>query len=355
MSSARSLRLLVIASTALAACSPATHDEPVEAAMPMADFALPADPESEDGYDPIERYQAMDIPADNPLTLAKARLGWQLYYDTRLSGDGNRSCYGCHVCEHGLTDGRPTALGAFDKPLTRSAPTMWNVGYLQNLYWDGRAGSLEAQAGGAWKGGNMGAKDHVERILAELNAIPEYRGQFEAVFGEPATETGVQHALAAYMRTIIAEDSDWDRWQAGDESAMSDSAKRGWEVFQGAGCIECHNGVLFTDQQFHNVGIGMDAESPDVGRYKITELDKDMGAFKTPTLRDVARSAPYFHDGSVATLEEAVRLMAGGGHPNPHLSDKLVPRELSDDQVLDLLTFLHALSEPCDVMAPELP
>jgi cytochrome c peroxidase len=355
MPSARSIALLVAASVALPACSPATVDEPVEAAMTMADFALPADPDGEDGYDPIERYEAMAVPADNPITLAKALLGRQLYYDTRLSGDGNRSCYGCHVCEHGLTDGRPTAVGAFEKPLTRSAPTMWNVGYLQNLYWDGRAGSLEAQAGGAWKGGNMGAKGHVERILAELNAIPVYRGQFEAVFGGAASETTVQQALATYMRTIIAEDSDWDRWQAGDESAMSDSAKRGWELFQSAGCAECHNGVLFTDQQFHNVGIGMDAESPDVGRYKITEVDKDMGAFKTPTLRDVARSAPYFHDGSVATLEEAVRLMAGGGHANPQLSDKLKATELSDGQVMDLLTFLHALSEPCDVTAPELP
>lgn len=352
---ARTLCLTVFACAALLACSPETRRDAVQAATPIGEFELPADPEGEHGYDPIARYEAMQIPADNPLTLGSARLGWQLYYDTRLSGDGNRSCYSCHVCEHGLTDGLPTAIGAFDKPLTRSSPTMWNVGYLANLYWDGRAGSLEAQAAAAWKGGNMGAAEHVERVLAELNALPVYRGQFEAVFGEPATETNVPQALGAYMRTIIADDSAWDAWQAGDESAVSDAAKRGWELFESAGCTQCHNGALLTDQQFHNVGIGLQAESPDVGRFKVTQLPQDMAAFKTPTLRDVARSAPYFHDGSVATLEEAVRFMVAGGGPNENLSPKLIARDLSDAQIADLIAFLESLSQPCELPAPQLP
>lgn len=315
---------------------------------------LPADPAE---YDPIASYDYMEIPADNPLTPEKAALGRQLYHDARLSGDGSRSCYHCHQQELGLTDGLPTAIGAFEKPLTRSSPTMWNVGYHQFWYWDGRADTLEGQAAAAWKGGNMGAKDTAP-VLETLNGIPAYAAQFEAVFGGPATEENVPAALAAYMRTIISDDTAWDRFEAGDTSAMTEQQQRGWKVFQEAGCRECHAGVLFTDLQFHNIGIGMDAEDPDVGRYKVTQRDRDMGAFKTPTLRDVSKSAPYFHDGSVATLEEAVRLMASGGLANPWLNrDKLRDAKLTDAQVADLVAFLGALDQPPveGILPPALP
>lgn len=312
---------------------------------------LPADPAA---YDPIERFEEMPLPEGNPLTWEKASLGWQLYYDKRLSGDGQRSCYSCHVCEKGLTDGRATALGAFNKLLTRSAPTMWNVGYYQNLYWDGRATSLEAQANGAWTGANMGASDS-QAIVDALNEIEDYRRQFESVFGEPASVTNVPKALATYMRTIISDNTRFDRWQKGDEGVIGIAAKRGWKLFQEFGCVECHAGVLFTDQQFHNVGIGMDAATPDVGRFKISKQPQDIGAFKTPTMRDVSQSAPYFHDGSVATLEDAVRLMAEGGLPNARLSPKLKPHAISDAQVADLVAFLETLDEPCGLRAPPLP
>ena len=312
---------------------------------------LPADPAH---YDPIERFDLMPIPADNPLTPEKAALGRQLYYDPRLSGDGVRSCYSCHVCEHGLTDGRPVALGAFDKPLTRSSPTMWNVGYYWALYWDGRAPSLEKQAMGAWTGGNMGAKEPAT-IVERLNSNRAYRAQFEAVFGGPASVDNVPMALAAYMRTIVGGKTAWDRWQAGDEAAVPEAAKRGFEVYQRAGCAECHKGVLFTDQQFHNVGVGMHKAEPDVGRFKVSAVEKDTGAFRTPTLRDVVDSAPYFHDGSVPTLEEAVRFMAGGGQDNPWKSDKLKRTELSQQDFDDLVAFLHSLDEPCEMPAPPLP
>lgn len=324
-------------------------DEAVSFETPWLE--LPADPAA---YDPIERFEAMPLPEGNPLTWEKASLGWQLYYDTRLSGDGKRSCYSCHTCENGLTDGRATALGAFDKPLSRSAPTMWNVGYYSNLYWDGRATSLEAQANGAWTGGNMGASNS-QSIVDALNEIEDYRRQFESVFGEPASVKNVPKALAAYMRTIISDNTRFDRWQKGDEDVIGIAAKRGWKLFQEFGCVECHAGVLFTDQQFHNVGIGMDAETPDVGRFKISKQPQDIGAFKTPTLRDVSQSAPYFHNGSVATLADAVRLMAEGGLPNARLSAKLKPQQISDAQVSDLVAFLEALDEPCGLRAPPLP
>jgi len=312
---------------------------------------LPGNPQA---YEPLSRYAAMDIPADNPLTAAKAALGRELYYDTRLSGDGKLSCYSCHVCEKGLTDGRALGKGAFDKPLTRSAPTMWNIGYHHDWYWDGRAKTLEAQAVAAWKGANMGASP--DAVTAVLNATPGYAAQFLAVFGGPATADNVGKALASYMRTIVGGHTAWDRWQAGDASAISDTAKRGWEVFQQAKCTDCHAGVLFTDLQYHNVGIGMGAATPDVGRFKVTNLETDTGAFKTPTLRDISQSAPYFHDGSVATLEEAVALMAGGGLANPHLStDKLKPANLAPAQLADLVEFLKSLDEPCNLPAPPLP
>jgi cytochrome c peroxidase len=312
---------------------------------------LPADPSD---YAPLAGFQAMDIPADNPITPEKAALGRQLYYDSRLSGDGSLSCYSCHVVEHGLTDGLALGKGAFGKPLTRSAPTMWNVGYHWALYWDGRAPTLEKQALAAWKGANMGADP--EKVVAQLNTVPGYVAQFQSVFGGPATADNVAQALASHMRTIVGGNTPWDRWQAGDASAVSDGAKRGWDVFQRAACNQCHAGVLFTDMQFHNVGIGMDKPEPDVGRFKVSNNERDTGAFKTPTLRDIARSAPYFHDGSVTTLPDAVDLMLEGGLQNPWINtDKLKKVELTTAEKADLLLFLESLDEPADSSRPALP
>jgi cytochrome c peroxidase len=319
---------------------------------------LPGDPAA---YGPLERYEPMKVPADNPMTAEKAALGWQLFFDKRLSGDGALSCYSCHLNEKGLTDGVALGKGGFGKPLTRSSPTLWNIGYHQLTYWDGRADSLEKQAMAAWKGVNMGAKDPGKDeiradILQTLNGLPGYAAQFKNVFGGPATAANVAQALACYMRTIISRDTPWDRYQRGDKTAVSASAVRGWETFQKAKCTNCHSGVLFTDQQFHNVGIGMSADKPDLGRFNVSKVEKDKGAFKTPTLRDVVDSAPYFHDGSVKTLEEAVRLMLGGGLDNPHLDRaNLEKTELSDAEFKDLIEFLRALDEPTRLKEPALP
>lgn len=325
-------------------------EEPVEVVEPPA--PEPAGPAP---YAPLPSFEPMAIPGDNPMTEAKITLGRMLFFDARLSGDGTRSCYSCHLNEKGLADGLPTAVGAFEKKLTRNSPTLWNIGYHPHFYWDGRAVTLEAQVLAAWKGGNMGASEP-EKVLEVLNGIGDYRQRFQDVFGEAPSQGNVPKALAAYMRTIISGKTAWDAWKAGDESALSDSAKRGTEVFAKAKCDNCHSGVLFTDMQFHNVGIGMAATEPDVGRFKVTEVDKDMGAFKTPTLRDVADSAPYFHDGSVATLEEAVRLMVQGGIDNEHLDrTNLQPANLTDEEIADLVEFLRALDEPAELEMPEVP
>jgi cytochrome c peroxidase len=305
----------------------------------------------------LTTYEAMTIPADNPMTPEKVALGRQLFFDERLSIDGSKSCYSCHVCEHGLTDGLPKAIGAGNKQLTRSSPTLWNIGYHKEFYWDGRSGSLEKQAMAAWTGGNMGVGEKTADIVGKINALQGYKSQFQKVFQSDATPDNIMKAIAAYERTIISGNTAWDRWKAGDKSALSESAVRGWNIFQAIKCNNCHDGVLFTDQQYHNVGIGMDAKEPDVGRFKVSNKPEDTGAFKTPTLRDIAKSAPYFHDGSAKTLEEAVDIMLAGGKPNDHLDKKnLQAHKLLPEQREDLLNFLRSLSvDDCNLTKPPLP
>lgn len=303
---------------------------------------------------PLKDYEAMAIPADNPLTPEKVALGRELWFDTRLSGDGAHSCYGCHVCEKGLTDGLAKAIGANNKVLTRSSPTLWNIGYHKEFYWDGRSKTLEDQALAAWTKANMGAK--ADDVVKNLNAIAGYREQFQKVFGGPATPANVVQALASFERTIISGDTAWDHFRAGDKSALSESAQRGWQVFQEAKCTNCHDGMLLTDQQYHNVGIGMDAKEPDLGRGAITKKPEENGAFKTPTLRDISKSAPYFHDGSVATLSDAVDVMLGGGKANDHLDTKnLQKHAITKEQKDDLLAFLKSLDVECKLTKPPLP
>jgi cytochrome c peroxidase len=302
----------------------------------------------------LTTYEPMSIPPDNPMTPEKIALGRQLFFDERLSADGSKSCYSCHVCEHGLTDGLPKAIGAGNKQLPRSSPTLWNIGYHKEFYWDGRSPSLEKQALAAWTGANMGAK--ADEIVAKLNALQDYKMQFQRVFQSDPTPDNVVKAIASFERTLISGNTAWDRWKAGDNTAISQSAWRGWNIFQSIKCNNCHDGVLFTDHQYHNIGIGMDQKEPDVGRFKVTQKPEDTGAFKTPTLRDIEKSAPYFHDGSAKTLEEAVDIMLGGGKPNQYLDKKnLQPHKLLPEQREDLLNFLRSLTVDCKLTKPALP
>jgi cytochrome c peroxidase len=243
-----------------------------------------------------------------------------------------------------------------NKQLPRSSPTLWNIGYHKEFYWDGRSPSLEKQAMAAWTGGNMGVGDKANDIVAKINALQGYQEQFQKVFQSSVTAENMMKAIAAYERTLISGNTAWDRWKAGDNTAISESAYRGWNIFQTIKCSNCHDGVLFTDQQYHNVGIGMDQPNPDGGRANFTKKPEDTGAFKTPTLRDIAKSAPYFHDGSAKTLEEAVDIMLAGGKPNQYLDKKnLQPQKVLPEQREDLLNFLRSLTVDCGLKKPPLP
>ena len=309
----------------------------------------------------LERYEAMVVPPDNPMTEAKVELGRQLFFDNRLSGDRSRACISCHRPEAGLTEGGTPTSGAYEIPNGRSCPTLWNAGYQQALYWEGAGRSLEQAAAGVWKflmapGGGEGRLATAD-VAARLNAIPGYRSQFDRVFGAPADPENVPKALAAFVRTLVADRSRWIRFYYGDQSALSARARRGYAVFdKQARCTNCHNGQLLTDLQFHNVGIGSQKAKPELGRFVITRDDKDRGAFKTPSLLNVGKSAPYFHDGGAKTLEEAVDVMAGGGIDNPHLDRaSLEPAKLSSDQKRQILDFLRELDVDYTDPPPQLP
>jgi cytochrome c peroxidase len=309
----------------------------------------------------------MKVPVDNPQGIEKVQLGRQLFFDARLSADGSRSCYSCHRNEDGNGGHDPTAIGANGKHLTRHSPIIWNVGYLPRLYWDGRADSLEAQGKAAWAGGNMGVgTENLEAKADEIGAIPDYAKQFEVVFPkEGATPDTIIKAISAYERTLVCDNTDFDRYARGDKKALRDVQKRGLALFVGkAGCTACHTPPFFSsayimpEGSYYNTGIGVKGKKEsevDIGRMKVTNDESDWAAFKVPTLRNITRSAPYFHDGSVATLEAAVRFMAGGGYPNKNRSDLLSDKHLSDSEIGEIVAFLGALDCKQKLDEPTIP
>jgi cytochrome c peroxidase len=296
----------------------------------------------------------MKIPADNPQTDEKIALGHKLFFEKRLSGDGELSCYSCHQNENGNGGADPTAIGANKKKLPRHSPVIWNVGYLPALYWDGRAGSLEAQAKGAWAGGNLGVgKENIDAKAKELAALPEYKDLFKKAFPdkEPSADL-VAKALSAYERTLVCNDTAFDKYAAGDKAALTDEQKDGLELFMGkAMCSACHAPPFFSTAYmgsgtFFNVGIGIegkDEKDVDVGRMKISEDEKDWAAFKPPTLRNITKSAPYFHDGHTSDLKKAVKFMASGGFDNKNKTPLMSDKKLTDEEVDKVVTFLGAL------------
>ncbi len=284
------------------------------------------------------------VPADNPQTPAKVQLGRLLYFDTRLSADATISCGSCHDPRTGWANHHPTDTGIRGQVGKRNSGTILDAAYMRYQFWDGRASSLEEQALGPIHNPiEMG--ETLENVVRKLNAVPGYRSRFRQVFGTDVTSDGVAKAIASFERTIVTGPAPYDRYQAGEKGAMSAAAVRGLALFNGkARCAACHGGDVFSDQSFHNLGVGMTKPNPDLGRFVVTKQPADRGRFKTPTLRNVALTWPYLHDGSERTLAGVIALYDRGGVPNPNLDPLMQPLHLTAGERADLVAFLGALT-----------
>jgi cytochrome c peroxidase len=306
------------------------------------------------------------VPADNPLTSETIELGRHLYYDPVLSADSSVSCASCHAPEAGFSDPRKVSLGVGNKPGTRHSPTVINSAYNELQFWDGRAPSLEEQAKGPIENPVEMATTHAI-VVERLQADPKYGARFRRAWGtDRITIDLVVKSIASFERTVLSGDSPFDRFYYGhDKKALSASAQRGLKLFvdpKKGDCASCHTigktYALFTDNKFHNLGIGADADGKlnDLGRFVQTKNDVDTGAFKTPTLRNVAKCPPYMHDGSFPTLRDALGHYIGGGNMNPHLDKKIHALDfLSFDERDDILNFLDSLTGtiPADLGPPD--
>jgi cytochrome c peroxidase len=293
-------------------------------------------------------------PADNPPTAETISLGRRLYYDTVLSSDNTVSCATCHNPATGFADPKPVSEGVQKRAGTRNSPTVLNAAYYTTQFWDGRAASLEAQAEGPMH--NPVEMAHTLRgVEKRISADSSYLADFQKAFGPgPITIQRVVNALGAFERTVLSGNSPFDRWYYGhDEKAVSESVKRGFQVFKDAkkgNCESCHtvneHYALFTDNKFHNIGVGATEEKvTDTGRFIVTNSASDTAAFKTPSLRNVAQTAPYFHDGSRKTLKEVMDFYIGGGNSNPHLDKEVHALDfLTAQERADLLAFMESLT-----------
>jgi cytochrome c peroxidase len=317
--------------------------------------------------------------ADNPLTRAKIELGRQLYFDGRLSSDHSISCASCHDPQHAFSDDTQVSFGVAGQAGGRNSPVAFNRIFSDAQFWDGRASTLEDQAVGPIANPVEMSNTH-DACVECLAAIEGYRVQFERLFADGLSIDNVAKAIASFERVLVTGTAPWDHHErlasferiyeddlvdlkelqeedpelydeyqellaASRQHPVSESAIRGGALFFGkANCSVCHNGVNYTDELYHNIGVGMDADQPDMGRFVETEDDSDRGAYKTPTLRNVEQTAPYMHDGSQATLAEVVDWYEQGGHANEWQSAHIEPLELTAQDKADLVKFMKSLT-----------
>jgi cytochrome c peroxidase len=314
------------------------------------------------------------VPDDNPPTAAKVELGKKLYFDARLSSDGTVACATCHDPGHGFAEPRAVSLGVGGASGVRNAPTVLNAAFLAEQFWDGRAKTLEEQALGPLVNPvEMAMPDHAA-VEAKLRGIAEYAPLFTAAFGDERVTIGrVGQAIASFERTLLSLDAPIDRFLAGDAKAVPAAAQRGWDLYNGkARCNTCHGHVsvipLFTDDLYHNIGVAakdvnfeelarkVEGHPEDLaklshepglnqlGRFLVTQERKDIGAFKTPQLRNVALTAPYMHDGSEQTLADVIEFYDRGGDPNPWLDGGMRPLGLTAQEKSDLVALLETFT-----------
>ena len=290
-------------------------------------------------------------PKDNPTTKAKVELGKKLFFDSRLSGDNNMSCATCHMPDKAYGDGLALSSGAGGKLLERNTQTCLNVGFFTTFFWDGRSPSLEQQALGPIQS-TVEMNQDLDELETELAAIPGYVTEFKDVFGTKPIKDGIVKALAAFQRTLVTEPSPFDRFLAGDKDALSAEAKRGLELFRGeAGCIECHNGPLLSDGKFYRLGVSF----KDEGRAAITGKKEDRYRFRTPSLRNIAETGPYMHDGSQKTLDDVVTFYFRGipdSGPDGLSLDTTSLDGVSFSDIAPMVEFLKSLSGKAPKITP---
>ena len=321
------------------ASEPAVFRFSLSAAEKAVLSTLPVDFSSPPGFPPIP------WPEDNPYSPARAELGEVLFFDGRLSANDKVSCAFCHEPAHAFSASTPLSRGVDGKLGVRHAQTLINRAWGKSQFWDGRAPTLEAQIFfPITNPDEMGMT--TDRVVQKIRGVKGYAPLFAAAFGDNAiTYDRITKAIATFERTIVSANSPYDRYLAGDKMALTKQQKDGLDFFNKKGeCAECHKGLNFSDEKFANLGVGMDRAKPDPGREDVTEKRGDFGKFKVPTLRDLARRAPYMHDGSVKTLSEVLDIYAKGGLPNPHLDTRLAPFYLDEETKRDLLAFLDALN-----------
>ena len=287
----------------------------------------------------------MRVPDDNPLTPAKVALGRMLFFDSLLSEDQSLACATCHDPGRAFTDGRPVSVGVFGRRGTRNVPTLVNRTYGASFFWDGRITTLEEQV-------LQPIQDPKEmditvgEVVVRLEHDRVYSDLFQTAFGREVNDGDLAKALASFVRTILSGDGPIDRHLNGDRDTLTERQLQGLRLFRGKGnCTACHLGPTFSDEQFHNTGVAWsDGEWLDDGRFGVTGEETDRGRFKTPTLREIARTAPYMHDGSITTLEDVVEFYDRGGSSNPYLDPAIRPLRLTADEKRALLAFLSSLS-----------
>jgi cytochrome c peroxidase len=322
-------RMAVALLASLTACDDPGAPEPLTAVSAPSGF--PAGP------------VALAAPADNALTEARAQLGKRLFFDTRLSRTGTRSCGACHLQAHAFTQPTSVSLSVDGRAGPRNAPSLANLAWSKVFFWDGRAATLEDQAGQPIENPDeldLPLTEAVGRVADDAS----YRQSFAEAYGGAPSETTLRQALASFVRTIVSGDSPYDRFLRGDESALAPDARRGLTLFfSKAGCFRCHPSGTLTNDGFFNDGSYVDGGDP--GRRGITNRTGDLGKFKVPGLRNVAVTAPYMHDGSLPTLEAVVAQYARGGRGGPNTDPLITPLALTPDEKADLLAFLRALTD----------
>ena len=294
---------------------------------------------------PLGLDEYFPVPEDNPLTPQKIELGRQLFFDKLLSSDRTVACASCHKPQLAFSNDAALSIGVANRQGARNTPAIINRAYGKSFFWDGRAQSIEEQVLEPIQNPvemNLTPDELVARLKADAN----YGKAFQQIFPDGITAVNVARSLATFVRTLRSGNSLFDKYQNGDQEALSPEARRGLELFRGkANCVACHVGPNFTDEQFHNTGVAWrDGRFVDDGRYAVSKQQSDRGAFKTPTLREVARTAPYMHDGSIRQVEDVIEYYNRGGNANPHLDPEIHPLHLTTEDKRALVVFLKALN-----------